>query len=82
MRRRADRAQQSVGVVNLGAVLSESPDHASLEEAEVVCRRAVALAPQLPQTKSNLEKVLRLKARLVESSHESAESHFTRGRHS
>jgi tetratricopeptide (TPR) repeat protein len=68
-----------LALVNLGAVLSESPDRASLEEAEAVCRRAVALAPQFPPTKSNLEKVLRLKSRLVESSHESAESHFKRG---
>ena len=68
-----------LALVNLGAVLSESPDRASLEEAEAVCRRAVAVAPQFPQAKSNLEKVLHLKDRLVESNHESAESHFKQG---
>ena len=57
-----------LALINLGTVLSESRDPASLEEAEAVCRRAVALAPQLPQAVSNLEKVLRLKGRLVESS--------------
>jgi tetratricopeptide (TPR) repeat protein len=68
-----------LALVNLATVLSESRDRASLDEAEAVCRQAVALAPQLPQAVNNLERVLRLKSRAVELDHESAESHFKQG---
>ena len=68
-----------LALVNLGTVLSARHEPASLEEAETVCRQAVALAPQLPQAVSNLERVLRLKSQLVESNNKSAAWHFKQG---
>ena len=49
-----------LGLTNLGQVLSELGDPDLLDEAEALCRRAEALAPQLPQAPENLGNVLRL----------------------
>ena len=68
-----------LALVNLGTVLSARHEPASLEEAETICRQAVALAPQLPQAVSNLERVLRLKSQLVESNNKSAACAFQAG---
>jgi len=57
----------SLGLTNLGQVLSELGDPDLLDEAEALCRRAEALAPQLPQAPENLGNVLRLQGRLEEA---------------
>ena len=68
-----------LALINLSTVLSENDDPALLNEAEAVCRRAVALAPQIPQAVSNLEKVVRRQGQLAEFNRESAASHFKQG---
>ena len=47
--------------------MSELGDPDLLDEAEVLCRRAEALTPQLPQAPENLGNVLRLQGRLEEA---------------
>jgi tetratricopeptide (TPR) repeat protein len=52
---------------NLGQALAESGDPAALDEAEVHCRRAVELAPRVPEMMENLGHVLQLEGRLSEA---------------
>jgi tetratricopeptide (TPR) repeat protein len=53
-----------LALINLGQVLCGLADPRSLEEAEVVSRRAVTLAPRLPLAIKVLENVLRLRDQL------------------
>ena len=53
-----------LALLNLGQVLSATGDSELLDEAETVCRRAIALAPGLAQAASILEKIVRLRVRL------------------
>ena len=54
-------------VANLGRTLIEMGDPDLLEEAESLCRRAVDLAPRLPQAVNNLGNVLRLRGKFDEA---------------
>jgi tetratricopeptide (TPR) repeat protein len=56
-----------LALTNLGLVLCDTHDLDSLDEAESLCRRAVAGAPHLYQTHNNLGNVLRLMGRLDEA---------------
>jgi len=53
-----------MALTNLGRALSETDDLDRLDEAEALCRRAVALAPELTPALENLGNVLRLQGRL------------------
>jgi tetratricopeptide (TPR) repeat protein len=70
-----------LALVNLGQVLCEMGDHESLNEAEAVSRRAMSLAPRLPQALQTLREVLRKKGRLDETmaSTDSANTTFNQG---
>jgi tetratricopeptide (TPR) repeat protein len=48
-----------VALSNLGQILCDMGDHRVLDDAEKLCRRAVTLAPQLPQAHESLGNVLR-----------------------
>jgi tetratricopeptide (TPR) repeat protein len=69
----ADRAALRIepnnpsALINLGQVLCEMGDPESVKEAETVGRRAVALAPRLPQAIKTLRKALQLQGRLDEA---------------
>src|SRR5262249_44316884 len=53
----------ALALTNLGKVLIEMEDPDRLDEAETLCRRAVARAPRLSQAVNNLGNVLRLQGR-------------------
>jgi tetratricopeptide (TPR) repeat protein len=57
----------AVALTNLGQVLCEMGDPAMRVEAESICRRAVAVAPRLPQASENLGNLLRLQGRFDEA---------------
>jgi len=54
-------------LTNLGQVLVNIGDWNRLDEAETLCRRAVTLAPRLPQALNGLGNVLRMQRRLEEA---------------
>jgi len=54
-------------LTNLGHVLCEIGEPAALAEAESICRRALAVAPRLPQTSEILGNLLRLLGRFDEA---------------
>jgi tetratricopeptide (TPR) repeat protein len=66
--------QNCVALMNLGSVLCDLKDPGLLSEAESLCRRAVALAPQVSQGHRILGNILRLKGR-----HDEARACFERG---
>jgi tetratricopeptide (TPR) repeat protein len=51
-------------LANLGQFLVDLGDLTQFDEAEAICRRAVAVAPHLPQAFNSLGNVLRLQGRL------------------
>jgi tetratricopeptide (TPR) repeat protein len=57
----------AVALMNLGRILSEMGDTSLYAEAEALCRRAVALAPHLPQAVGALSRVLRIQGRADEA---------------
>jgi len=62
-----------ITLMNLGSALGEMKDPALLGEAETLCRRAVALAPQVPVAHQILSNILRLQGR-----HDEARACFER----
>jgi tetratricopeptide (TPR) repeat protein len=54
-------------LANLGQFLVDTGDLTRLDEAEAICRRAISVAPHLPQAFISLGSVLRLKGRLEEA---------------
>ncbi len=56
-----------ITLMNLGSALGEMKDPALLREAETLCRRAVALAPQISVAHRILANILRLQGRLDEA---------------
>jgi tetratricopeptide (TPR) repeat protein len=54
-------------LTSLGKALIETEDPELLDEAESICRRALALAPVLPQAINNLGNVLRIQGRFGEA---------------
>jgi len=54
-------------LTNLGQVLCEMGDPGVLVEAESICRRALVVAPRLPQATENLGNLLRLQGRFDEA---------------
>jgi tetratricopeptide (TPR) repeat protein len=57
----------AAALTSLGKALIESEDPELLDEAEWLCRRALALAPCLPQAINNLGNVLRIRGRFDEA---------------
>ncbi len=56
-----------ITLMNLGCALGEMNEPALLGEAEALCRRAVALAPQISVAQKILANILRLQGRLDEA---------------
>ena len=54
-------------LTNLGQILVDFGDPSQLDEAESLCRHAVARAPRLPQALNGMGSVLRLQGRLDEA---------------
>jgi len=67
--RRANRLEpnNAAALTNLGQVLIEMGDVDLLDEAEKLCRRAVAVAPELTQAINSLGNVFRLQGRLEDA---------------